>query len=607
MAVVMCHVCPSKFCCCRNPAAMDEEQVAVASKGTVTVPSQSAMLRAAAVSLSTEANCLWHHYMTVQTAEPLYTLSLCRSDPDVKHNSCQRNDTLEERPSQGAMLRAAAVGLSAEGNHLRPHSMTMQTAEPPLSVGQSDLDVEEDGSAEKASECVALKAAFLGLSAEGSRLWHHYMTVQTAEPLLSKCESDLDVDEKSDQVQVKHTLEERDSESATIRADAVGLSAEGSRLWHHYMTVRTAEPLYALSTRVEYDYSDQMNDTLEEPASGRADQRSTETIQLSPTQQEEPLLVPDLVTTAAPTDILPEETAAEGSTSGSSEQYLAESLVRELNTQHLSWQSCESERKYVELVQSDAERSYLEAAAEKGSFPDPAVGLVPTILGDHENFEEISLESFAFPSEPIPSVPDVASSADDDARSLSLDSSNEFKSSDYFEQRGTPPGTLFQEARPESDAIQQLALEGVASALPVVELVATCDVSNQTEVNISATCTQTEATHTNEVATNTAIDVRSVSAATEAIPTQDVESNTDLSCYELMERVRETEMFRKLQEEHKAALRQMNEEKSQRMVSEELIKIVQSDMSSIRQRSVLETTTRLRLENELGDVKVRLK
>ena len=127
------------------------------------------------------------------------------------------------------------------------------------------------------------------------------------------------------------------------------------------------------------------------------------------------------------------------------------------------------------------------------------------------------------------------------------------------------------------------------------------------ELDIFNVHTQTELKQVNEASTNTLIDVQSVSTTTESVLTQDVACNTELSCYELMERVRETELFQKLQDERKTAMSQMNEEKSQRMVAEQLVKIVQSDLSSLRQKSVSETTTRLRLENELGDVKVRVR
>lgn len=40
------------------------------------------------------------------------------------------------------------------------------------------------------------------------------------------------------------------------------------------------------------------------------------------------------------------------------------------------------------------------------------------------------------------------------------------------------------------------------------------------------------------------------------------------------------------------------------MVAEELSRIVQSELVELRQRNVAETTTRVRLENQLGDLKV---
>ena len=40
------------------------------------------------------------------------------------------------------------------------------------------------------------------------------------------------------------------------------------------------------------------------------------------------------------------------------------------------------------------------------------------------------------------------------------------------------------------------------------------------------------------------------------------------------------------------------------MVAEELARIVQSELVELRQRNVAETTTRVRLENQLGELKV---
>ena len=47
-----------------------------------------------------------------------------------------------------------------------------------------------------------------------------------------------------------------------------------------------------------------------------------------------------------------------------------------------------------------------------------------------------------------------------------------------------------------------------------------------------------------------------------------------------------------------------NEARSQKMVAEELGRIVQSELVEMRQRNVAETTGRVRLENQLGELKV---
>ena len=53
-----------------------------------------------------------------------------------------------------------------------------------------------------------------------------------------------------------------------------------------------------------------------------------------------------------------------------------------------------------------------------------------------------------------------------------------------------------------------------------------------------------------------------------------------------------------------AGILERNEAKSQQMVAEELARIVQSELLELRQRNVAETTTRVRLENQIGQLKV---
>ena len=47
-----------------------------------------------------------------------------------------------------------------------------------------------------------------------------------------------------------------------------------------------------------------------------------------------------------------------------------------------------------------------------------------------------------------------------------------------------------------------------------------------------------------------------------------------------------------------------NEARSQKMVAEEMVKIVQSELTELRQRNITETTSRVRVENQLGELKV---
>ena len=47
-----------------------------------------------------------------------------------------------------------------------------------------------------------------------------------------------------------------------------------------------------------------------------------------------------------------------------------------------------------------------------------------------------------------------------------------------------------------------------------------------------------------------------------------------------------------------------NETRSQQMVAEEMVKIVQSELTELRQRNIAETTSRVRVENQLGELKV---
>ena len=84
----------------------------------------------------------------------------------------------------------------------------------------------------------------------------------------------------------------------------------------------------------------------------------------------------------------------------------------------------------------------------------------------------------------------------------------------------------------------------------------------------------------------------------------DIGVNTDLKAYEFWEHVNETQKSVAKEERYQQVLSELNEEKSQRMVNDHLVKILQSDVTDLQQRNVAEATTRLRLESEIADLKV---
>ena len=89
-----------------------------------------------------------------------------------------------------------------------------------------------------------------------------------------------------------------------------------------------------------------------------------------------------------------------------------------------------------------------------------------------------------------------------------------------------------------------------------------------------------------------------------SIPLSDIGVNTDLKAYEFWEHVNETQKSVAKEERYQQVLGELNKEKSERMVNEHLVKILQSDVTDLQQRNVAEATTRLRLESEIADLEV---
>lgn len=133
------------------------------------------------------------------------------------------------------------------------------------------------------------------------------------------------------------------------------------------------------------------------------------------------------------------------------------------------------------------------------------------------------------------------------------------------------------------------------------------DESPPHESSLAVPETETSLSELSETGVNTDPLPSTLEAATNttAVCVEENSVNTELSVFELLKLVHEAENTHRLQERHNSVMKELNEETSKRMVSEHLVQIVQSDLMEVRQHSITETTARLRLENEVADLKVR--
>lgn len=81
-------------------------------------------------------------------------------------------------------------------------------------------------------------------------------------------------------------------------------------------------------------------------------------------------------------------------------------------------------------------------------------------------------------------------------------------------------------------------------------------------------------------------------------------SQTTLSCEDLLARAQVMKELEMLKVELHVAQSNLNTETSQRQVSEELVKIVQTDLNSLTERNMSEVMAKVMVENHLTDVKV---
>ena len=260
-----------------------------------------------------------------------------------------------------------------------------------------------------------------------------------------------------------------------------------------------------------------------------------------------------------------------------SEVHLAESLVRELKTQQRLAECCRAQSRYMEMM--------CASSVAMTTSKEPAVASVVHVVsefteendfagaemeGGGEKMECDSLEATTLTATVLDSEP-----TEHVQKNVELESN-----SDELQVFEIP---------------QQLeSIPGVFSAGPKV---AVCDASTNTDP--TDTCTQSTSTITPEFS--------SQGVNTDPPPVaKEIGCNTMLNCFDVLQRAKEMDELQFLKVEHQIAVRQMNEAKSQKMVAEQLTKIVQSDLAELRQQNLTETTRRLQLENDLSDAKVGL-
>ena len=258
-----------------------------------------------------------------------------------------------------------------------------------------------------------------------------------------------------------------------------------------------------------------------------------------------------------------------------SEIYLAESLVRELKMQQRLAESCRAQSRYMEICASSVAMTTSKAPAIASAVQ------VVSELTDENDFAGAEMEGGGEKMEHDSSETETAATALDLEPTEHVQKNVELESS--------------------SDKLQVFEISQELESIPGVFLagpnVAVCDASTNTDP--TDTCTQS---------TNTLMpEFSSQGVNTDPPPvSKEIGCNTMLNCFDVLQRAKEMDELQFLKVEHQIAVRQMNEAKSQKMVAEQLTKIVQSDLAELRQQNLTETTRRLQLENELSDAKVGL-
>ena len=261
-----------------------------------------------------------------------------------------------------------------------------------------------------------------------------------------------------------------------------------------------------------------------------------------------------------------------------SEVYLAESLVRELKTQQRLVECCRAQSRYMEMM--------CATSVAMTTSKEPVVASVVHVVSEFTEENDF-----------------VGAEMEGGREKMECDSSEAtmLTVATVLDSEPTEHVQKNVELESNSDELQVFEipqqLESIPGAFLAGPKVAVCDASTNTDP--TDTCTQSTSTITPEFS--------SQGVNTDPPPVaKEIGCNTMLNCFDVLQRAKEMDELQFLKVEHQIAVRQMNEAKSQKMVAEQLTKIVQSDLAELRQQNLTETTRRLQLENDLSDAKVGL-
>ena len=115
----------------------------------------------------------------------------------------------------------------------------------------------------------------------------------------------------------------------------------------------------------------------------------------------------------------------------------------------------------------------------------------------------------------------------------------------------------------------------------------------------------TEILEQNEANTQTSCNEVTITG-TQTIPASlnTTSTMTSLDINELIQLANIGRQRKEREDNFQSIMAELNQERSQRLVNDQLVKILENDLTSLQQRNVKEVSERLKLENEISDLKV---